>query len=204
MDIKNYLDNIAQKEGFENIDKAISYYGSTNKHLSLVGQMFRDFSDAVKANQNSEELPKLKTFADKLNITIQDDTLDEIIDTAIDETIENEEIQKVIPIIENLEKEKEMPINDENILHKEIIENRGKVSNVNDNITKLRITEHNHFVELMKELHFLKKHYLKITGTTILVCTFAGYIAGTQHNTIAPYIAKVWDLYNSAKPKGDS
>lgn len=136
-------------------------------------------------------------------VPVIDKELEKIVTDALAETIKDEKIEQIIPMLEKIEKEDKMPLNDENTIHKEIITNRSKINTMHDSINKFRMVEHNHYVEMMKELHYLKKHYLKVTTTLIFIACFGSYVAGTQHSTIAPYIGKVYDVFTNFKSKGE-
>ena len=129
--------------------------------------------------------------------------LEKIIDDSFETSLNIDEVQKYCNIVEDIEKKEVKMTDNENALFKEVLLNGSKVNNLTNSVTMARINEHEHFVEIMKELHFLKKHYLKITGMIILIACFGSYVAGTQHSQIAPYVSKVYDVFTNFKNKGD-
>lgn len=131
--------------------------------------------------------------------------LDEEINTAIKNEPKTQEIDKeTIEEYERMERnqmQKDSQATNNEIL-KEALLNRSKTLDVNSSILNLTTKESEYFIEVMKELHFLKKHFGKLTITVVGIVFIAGYIMGTQHELLSPYLGKAWQFFTSFKPSG--
>ena len=96
--------------------------------------------------------------------------------------------------------EKEQASNNEVL--KESLLTRSYLVETRKEITDNNAKEHDRFIEVMKELHFQKKRFMPFTILLIMLLVGIGYIFGTQHETIAPFFAKLWDIIAVFKTGG--
>lgn len=137
----------------------------------------------------------------------QDEQLEQVVEEAIkeldDEIIPYEVEKEFDELAENKKSEcQELEQATNNEIINECLKNRSKSQDLKNDIHTLKTKEAEHFIEVMKELHFIKKHMNKVAVITMGVVFAGGYIFGTQHEHISPYIGKIWEFMSLFKGSG--
>ncbi len=125
------------------------------------------------------------------------ESLEESIKTCIND-MSKEDIEGIEGIEKEYEEFKQMSrdqASNNEIIH-QILTNRSKTQDIESRLESLKSKESDHFVEMMKELHYIKKFFNKgvFIMTSSVAITF--YLLGTQHDQVFPFINGLMNLFN--------
>ncbi len=127
---------------------------------------------------------------------IVEDSLEE---TQILEDLENaNQAMKIEEEFKEFKKMKPEQATNNEIL-KEALINRSKSQDIESCLVYLKSKENEHFVEAMKELHYIKKHFNKVSFVVLGSVAVTFYLLGTQHDLVFPYITKLMSLLNMTR-----
>lgn len=142
--------------------------------------------------EKTEEMVELESIIDDVckEMKFEEEIINEI----------PEDIQKQYEEMETIMNNPQQATNNE--ILKQALLNRSKVQDIESCLVYFKAKENEHFVEEMKELHYIRKHMDKFALISLGIVFACGYIFGTQHEHISPYIVKIIDLINIFKGNG--